>query len=120
MAGAKLSGKAKIKASSILEVIVAMVIIVVIFGMGMMIYANVTRSSLSAQKIQARAILLEELNKAEQTRGLATQSMDTAGFRVEQEVAPYPDDTLLSVIRLTAYDLNQNKISELQKVILHD
>jgi Tfp pilus assembly protein PilV len=120
MAGTKLSGNAKIKASSILEVIVAMVIIFVVFGMGMMIYANVTRSSLSAQKIQARAILLEELNKAEQSRAPSARSMDTAGFRVEQEVAPYPDDTLLSVIHLTAYDGNQNKISELQKVIIHD
>ena len=52
MAGRKLI-RTKIMASTILEVIVAMVIIVVVFGIAMMIYTNVLRMSLSVKKIQA-------------------------------------------------------------------
>jgi len=118
MAGAELIYKDKVKASTIVEVIVSMVIIVVVFGIAMMIYTNVTRMSLSAQKIKAQAILQEELISAEQTKAFSNKSIDTADLRIEQEVAPFNNDTLLSVIHLTAYDLNQNKITELQKLII--
>jgi Tfp pilus assembly protein PilE len=118
MAGAKLMYNDKVKASTIIEVIVSMVIIVVVFGIAMMIYTNVTRMSLSAQKIKAQAILQEELISAEQTKGFSNKSTDTANLRIEQEVLPFNTDTLLSVIHLTAYDLNQGKITELQKLII--
>jgi hypothetical protein len=36
---------------------------------------------------------------------------------VEQEIKPFNNDTLLNEIHLTAYDANQQKITELQKVI---
>jgi len=118
MAGAKLIYKDKVEASTIVEVIVSMVIIVVVFGIAMMIYANVTRMSLSAQKIKAQAILQQELISTEQTKAFSNKSIDTADLHIEQSVAPFNNDTSLSVIHLTAYDLNQNKITELQKLII--
>jgi len=108
----------KVQASTIVEVIVSMVIIVVVFGIAMMIYTNVTRMSLSAQKIKAQAILREELISTEQTKSFSNKSMDTVDLRIEREVAPFNNDTLLNVIHLTAYDLNQNKITEVQKLII--
>jgi Tfp pilus assembly protein PilE len=118
MVGTKLIYQEKVKASTIIEVIVSMVIIVVVFGIAMMIYTNVTRLSLSAQKIKAQAILQEELISAEQTKAFSNRSIDTADLRIKQEVTPFNNDTLLNVIHLTAYDLNQNKITELQKLVL--
>ncbi|MDB5146207.1 MAG: hypothetical protein JWQ57_227 [Mucilaginibacter sp.] len=118
MAGKKLMVQTKIRASTILEVVVSMVIIILVFGIAMMIYTNVLRLSLSAKKIKAQAILQEIVLKSEQTKNLSTQSFIIDDFRVEQEIKPYLDDTLLNEIHVTAYDGNQEKITELQKVII--
>jgi Tfp pilus assembly protein PilE len=115
MAGSKLNGR--VKASSILEVIVSMVIIVIVFGIAMMIYTNVLRLSLSAKKLKAQALLQETMLKAEHSSENTSQSVTIADFRIEQEVKPYPDVAGLTEIHLTAFDANQQKIAELQKVI---
>jgi Tfp pilus assembly protein PilE len=117
MAGGKL--KRRLPASGILEVIVSMVIIVIVFGIAMMIYTNVLRLSLSAKKVKAYAILQETMLKAEHTAENVTQSVSIADFRIEQEVKPYLDNINLAEIHLTAFDQNQQKIAELQKVIIN-
>jgi hypothetical protein len=117
MAGRKLILTNKVDASTILEVVIAMVIIILVFGIAMMIYANVLRLSLSAKKIKATAILQEVCLKAEQVKDFSHQSITVDDLRVEQEIKPFNNDTLLNEIHLTAYDANQQKITELQKVI---
>lgn len=109
--------KTKVMASTILEVIIAMVIIILVFGIAMMIYTNVLRMSLSVKKIQAQAVLQETLFNAEKTNNYASQSITVGDFRVEEEVKPFNGDTTLREIHLTAFDSNQQQITELQKVI---
>ena len=116
MAGRKLMGT-KVAASTILEVIIAMVIIILVFGIAMMIYANVLRMSLSVKKIQAQAVLKEILFSAEKTNSYTSQSVTIGDFRVEEEVKSFGGDTTLREIHLTAFDSNQQQVTELQKVI---
>ncbi|MDR3678549.1 MAG: hypothetical protein P4L41_01205 [Flavipsychrobacter sp.] len=118
MAGNKINIKAEIKASTILEVVIAMVLIVVVFSIAMMIFANVTSSSLSVKKIRAQAILHEALLNAEKSTDPTSQSLNVEDFRIEQEIKPYNQMSQLYEIHLTAYDGNQQKITELEKVIL--
>ncbi|MDB5008617.1 MAG: hypothetical protein JWP45_3010 [Mucilaginibacter sp.] len=115
MAGSKLN--VKLRASTILEVIVSMVIIVIVFGIAMMIYTNVLRLSLSAKKLRAQALLEETLFTAEHNATNTTQTFNIDDFRIEQEVKPYVQNSSLTDIHLTAYDQNQQKIAELEKVI---
>ena len=118
MAGSKVNIKAKAKASTILEVLIAMVLIVVVFSTAMMIFANVTHSSLSVKKIRAQAVLHEVLLNAEKNRDTVSQSFNIDDFRIEQEIKSYNNVSQLFDIHLTAYDNNQQKITELEKVIL--
>ena len=117
MAGSKL--KSRVKASSILEVIISMIIIMVVFGISMMIYTNVLSSSLSGKKIRAQALLQETMLEAEHATVNTTQTSTIDDFRIEQDAKPYNDDPDLTVIHLTVYDENQQKVSELQKVIVN-
>ena len=94
-----------------------MVIILLVFGIAMMIYSNVSRVSLSVQKIKANAILIEELRTAESTGLLADKTIDTAGLTIEQSIKPVGEDTALNTIRLTAYDQNRKQIAALEKII---
>ncbi|MDB5122340.1 MAG: hypothetical protein JWP94_469 [Mucilaginibacter sp.] len=118
MAGRKLKIAAKLNGSTILEVVVAMVIIVIVFGIAMMIFNNVVRMSLSAKKIRAQAILKETLQAAEQRSAVSGQSVTVGEFRIEEDVRPYNNEAYLSDIHLTAYDANAEKITELEKVII--
>ncbi|MDB5090871.1 MAG: hypothetical protein JWR09_4865 [Mucilaginibacter sp.] len=115
MAGGKL--KRRLPASSILEVIVSMVIIVIVFGIAMMIYTNVLRLSLSVKKLKVQALLQQTMLKAERSTENTTLSVIIGDFRIEQEIKPYQDNAGLTEIHLTAFDANQQKIAELQKVI---
>jgi len=115
MAGSKL--KARVRSSSILEVIVSMVIIVVVFGIAMMIYTNVLRLSLSGKKLKAQALLNETMVKTEHNTQVSAQSITVDDFTIELEVKPCPLGLNLSEIHLTAFDQNRQKVAELEKVI---
>jgi Tfp pilus assembly protein PilE len=116
MDGSKLLNK-RVKASTILEVIVSMVVIVVVFGIAMMIYTNVLRLSLSPKKIRVQALLQEAMVSAERDSIKITQTFQVDDIRIEQEVKPYWGNNALTDIHLIAYDLNQQKITEIEKVI---
>jgi hypothetical protein len=115
MAGKKLN--ARVRASTLLEVIVSMVIIVLVFSIAMMIYSNVTRLSLSAKKIRAAALLEKAMNDAEHTIGTTNRSFTLGDLRIEQETKSYGGADNLTEIHLTAFDENQEKVAEMQKII---
>src|SRR5687768_6863422 len=79
----------RVRASSLLEVVVSMVIVVVVFGLAMMIIANITRGSLSAKKIQAQAVVKKALANEENQSELISKTMIIDSVTVEQEVKPY-------------------------------
>jgi hypothetical protein len=111
MAGSKLTQRAG--ASTILEVVISMIIIVLVFGIAMMIFTNVTRLSLSVKKLKAQALLQQVMINA-----TVTETITIDEFRIEQEVKPYRGNSGLTDIRLTAYDQNQQKVAESEKVII--
>jgi hypothetical protein len=55
--------------------------------------------------------------KAEHNTENITQSIPADDFRIQQDVKTYNGSNNLVEIHLTAYDQNQQKIAELQKVI---
>jgi hypothetical protein len=117
MAGGELKYNSRVKASTMLEVIISMIIILLVFTIAMMISANVMRSSLSVKKINAQAVLHELLIKAEQNKEVHSQIFTTDDFRVVQDIKPDENFQNLLNIHLTAYDTNQEKVAELQKII---
>ena len=111
---------AKVKGSSILEVIVSMVVIVVVFGIAMIIFSNVMRYSTTEKELMAKALLQEALIKEENRTADTLQSATISGFRIEKEVRGYPGGLSLTEIILTAYDQNHQKVAVSQKIIKID
>lgn len=109
--------KASVRASSLIEVVIAMTVIIVVFGIALMIFSNISRTSLSVKEVKAHSMLRELMANVQQSRFPANRSIDTADFHIEQEVATFPGDTSLIVIHLTVFDRNQEKITEMKKVI---
>lgn len=95
-----------------------MVIIVLVFGTAMMIYGNVTRTSLSTQKLRAQAILAQTMKAVQNTESTQSVKSVIAGFMVERTVKPYDGNTQLLEVDLKAYDENNQLLAELNQLIL--
>ncbi len=103
-----------------MEVLIAMILIIAVFGIAMMIFTNVMNSSPSVKKIRAQALLQETLLAAEGSTSVVSQSIAAGEFRIEQEVKPYNDNMALIDIHLSAFDQNQQKVADLEKIILNN
>jgi len=118
MAGGKLTDRHRIEGSTILEVIISMIIIIVVFGIAMMIFTNVNRLSLSAKKLKAQAILQHTLLLTEQAKDHTDQTVTVDDLTIKQELTPFENEPGLSVITLTAFDPNHEQVARLKKVIV--
>ena len=120
MAGRKLSIVTPVKASTILEVVVSMVIIIIVFGIAMMIYANVTRMSLSGQKIKAHAVLSQIMKDMDKAESSSNQELLIGGFTIERSVKPYAENNRLLDVDLKAFDKNHLPLAELHGLIIQN
>lgn len=114
--------KGRLAASSILEVVIALVLIVLVLGLSMTIYANVMRSALPARSLRAELTLWQAMDRLEQT-GADQSATNAEGWQISQQVKAYegavetPAGTL-SVAELTLSDEYHNELARLIKVIL--
>jgi hypothetical protein len=117
MAGRKVNIKQKMKASSILEVVVAMVVIIVVFGIAMTIYANVLRMTLSVKQLRAQAVLQDLFAENPTfTEGI----VHTDDLTITKKVIPYQDQPGLVIVRLEAFDVNNKSVAVSTKIQVTD
>ena len=100
-----------------MEVIVAMVVIVVVFGIAMMIYTNVLRTSLSAKKIRAQMILNQLMVKAANHPVVGNTHQVIDGFSIQQDAKLSIIDASLIDVHLIVFDQNESKVAEIEKLI---
>jgi type II secretory pathway component PulJ len=120
MAGMNLKFRRKLPGSTLMEVVIAMVIIILVFGIAMMIYTNVTRLSLSARKVRAAAILQDLLLQANNRQDNSDRSIRVDEFRIEQKITRFPNEPGLSEIELTAFGEHQEQVAQLQQIISNE
>jgi len=108
----------RLKASSLIEVIIAMVVIVVIFSTAMMIFSNVLLSSPSARKLRARATLKDALVLAEGSGGATDSTYQAGELTVERRYSAYPAAPALYLLRISVLGTGaQDSIAVLRKVV---
>jgi competence protein ComGC len=94
MAGSKITKKGMLQAATIMEVVIALVIIVVVFGMAMMIFANVTQQAISTKKDTGCSMCSEmSMLKADQSQQLPQEAFNQDGFRIIPVVKPFESGT---------------------------
>lgn len=117
MAGSKLITGQKVRASTIIEVLISMIVIMVVFGMAMLIFANVTRSGVSEKKVRSSAVLQQILLDDEKTADLGSRMFTVDSLRVEQQVKNYNNKDSLVEIDLRAYDPGGQLTADAHKII---
>lgn len=111
-----------LNASSLVEAVIAMVVIVIVFGIALVVITNVTRSSLSVTKATAQKVLDKAIADAERADELVPgqASLNIDGLTVEQQILPYWKNPALTEIRLAARNEKGDTILTMRKVLIDE
>ena len=109
--------KKRIKASSLVETMIAMVLIIIAFGAGNLIYHQILRTEYLEAKAIANARLHNLLETAKEEASLKEERIEIEGMLIEKTVeqSPWAADTYL--LHLQAYDGSERLICELKEII---
>jgi type II secretory pathway pseudopilin PulG len=99
---ARVSGK--IKASTLLEVIVAMVVILIVFVLATGIYANVMRSSPSAKQQKVKALMSGIIEKSITESNWNDEEIMIDSIYLIKKVLPYRDYADLKLLQVNAIE----------------
>lgn len=95
----------KVKASTLIEVIIAMVIILVVFALAMGIYNNVLRTTSAVKIEQLKALTDHKLQKSVvEGNWKDTDSLLQDSLLLQKKVLPYENAADLQMITVTAFE----------------
>ena len=108
---------AKLKASTLVEALVAMVIVMLAVGMFTTIYVNVMKSSDHNRKVLASVLLDKIAMETKQKKVFLDEQIKTEEFIVDKKIVPYEGAAGLSVLSLKASDKNEKLLAERNELI---
>lgn len=108
----------KVKASTLIEVMVALIIVMISFGIAMAIYVNVTHSDNQTQKLKAQLLLNETAIKTTNENSFIDEKTEMDGISVIKTVSSYEGTPGLHLLFLEAFDVNAKKIAERKELVI--
>ncbi len=108
------------KASTIIESIVAMTLIMIGFGIALLVFLNINKSDNSFQKFKAQLILKELSEKVRVDKNPLNDQQQIDLFNVIQTVSDYPGFKDIKLIKIEAYSIDGKKIAERNELILSE
>jgi type II secretory pathway pseudopilin PulG len=106
----------KIKASTLLEVIVAMVVILIVFVLATGIYANVMGSSPSVKQQQVKALMSGLIVKSITDSNWNDEEIMIDSISLIKKVLPYQDYADLKLLEVNAYKQNK-EVGNIKRIV---
>ena len=108
----------KVKATTILETVIAMTIILIVFLIAGTIFVNISKSGLTEKKIRASAVIdnyFDELQVHETPyQGIETMN----GFIIQTEASDYPGRAGIAEVHCRATDSDGGIVAEQKRLIV--
>lgn len=92
-----------------------MILITVVLGAALMIISNVTRSSLSYQKLKAESVLRTTASDIVSPE-TGTKTLKIDDITVQEEIKAFGDNEALFTLSLSAYDINGKLLAQLSQI----
>lgn len=115
MAGMKVP--VRIKASSLIETIVGLMVIVLVFGIAMTVYVNVMKNSTSLAELKASQRLEEIAVETRANKSFFNESFEEEGIKIEKTIGKYQNKEGLILLELLAKDPAERKLAERKEII---
>ncbi|PCI94570.1 MAG: hypothetical protein COB15_13695 [Flavobacteriales bacterium] len=106
----------KIKAFSIIESMVSMVIVVIVFSLSSMVIANVTKTGISKEKQDAYILVKSMRNETLKNERFIDETIEVKGLLIEKTILDYNRSEQLRVLLIKA--LKNEEILYISKEII--
>lgn len=107
----------RLKASSIIEVSVAMVITSIALSCSLLLFQRISESSYSLQELKAEQILINKIEHTIRTKNLISFTETVDGLTVEQKITTYPQQKDLLIIHLTVRRHDGKPMAQLKRLV---
>jgi hypothetical protein len=117
MKKAHLTYKAKLQAYVLLESVLAMIVVMLCFGMTMMLYNTVISASGNRLSVEARIQLASEATRAKFENRLLDETIQSLHFRIEKKVTVDLQNPKRYYLHLDAINPEGKKLADYNEII---
>lgn len=110
--------KYKLKSFTLIESIVALIIIMLCFGIGLMIYVNVMKSDSNFLKLKSSALLKEIVINTKINKHFIDEQYSFKEININKRIEKYKDQDNLNIVIFEAYDKSGKKICEMKELVI--
>ena len=108
----------KVKASTMVETIVAMVIILICSSIGLSLFSNLPRDVNDELKIEAEIRMNSLAVETKLKKDFTDTSIESANLRLVRSIQEYGKKTHLKILFIEAYSLSGRKVCEYKELII--
>jgi hypothetical protein len=109
----------RIKASSLLESLIAMTLITIVFLLTTQLFVNVVGSGFSLAKFNAELVLDDVAIELSGSKSHFDAEFERSNVKVIKKVVKYKDSENLLYVNLQAFDKENTKLAERRELILN-
>jgi Tfp pilus assembly protein PilV len=109
---------AKLKASSLLEVIVAMTLFAIIFPLGITMYTKIVQSSFTSSELKASLLLAHLAEQTKKEEAFIDATMEEGVIRIERKIELYENNPALLVLVFKAYNQQDTLLAQRKELYL--
>lgn len=103
--------KHRYKAFSLVESLVGMIIILITFSIGLMIFNEIMISSNNRQKIHADLLIQKTIDDTIEKSEFIDQSIETGTYTIDKKISPYKSEKNLSVLEIKIFNADKKLIA---------
>ena len=107
----------KLKAATLVETIIAMLIILIVTGITVMILVQVTSTGYSIQNLKATSLIDRVISETDFRKSFFNEEIFDNGFKVRKEIIDGDFGNAIVSLRISVYDLN-NKLIKYKNCLL--
>jgi hypothetical protein len=111
------SADCMLKASTLIEVIVAMTIILTCLGIAMVIFSNMSRDVNDELRILAEIRVNTFAAETKNTKDFTDVTLDSENIRLQRSILLYPQKARLRVLYIEAFTPYGRKITEYKEIV---
>ncbi|MBI4946039.1 MAG: hypothetical protein HY840_06525 [Bacteroidetes bacterium] len=109
--------KKDLQASTLIETIVAMVVLMVCIGIAAMIYVNVTKSGTSREKFHAYVLVNQVAAQSNLQKKYLDEQTEESGITMKKTIEKYGGMDKTFMMKITALDSKGKTLAERKEII---
>ena len=110
----------KVKASTMVETIVAMVIIMICAGMGLTLISNLSRDVYDELRIEAEVRINSLAVETKLKKDFTEVEIESLNLRLHRSIKDYSRKSRVKVLLIEAYSLSGRKVCDYKELIINN